>query len=263
MAPLRVLHVGKFYPPSRGGMEKVVQVLCEAELPLVDCQVLVANDGPTTIRESVHGVPVTRVAAWAKVGSVTVCPALPIWMRRLRSDVVVIHEPNPVALVAHALARPKGRLVVWFHAEVVRPQWRYRAFYRPFLRRVLRLADRIIVASPQVAKYAEELKDFQAKCVVIPYGIDLETSAPSDPMQRRVREIRGDDAAPLVLFVGRMVPYKGVDILLRALREVDDARAILVGEGPLKATWQHLAADGIAQWCGDIEEQAVARLDDA
>jgi glycosyltransferase involved in cell wall biosynthesis len=297
MAPLRVLHVGKFYPPSRGGMEKVVQVLCEAERPLVDSQVLVSSDGPTTICESVHGVPVTRVAAWTRVGSVTVCPTLPLWMRRLRSDVVVIHEPNPVALVAHALARPTGRLVVWFHAEVVRPQWRYKAFYRPFLRRVLRLADRIIVASPQVAEQAEELKDFQDKCVVIPYGIHLETSAPSEEMQRRVREIRaGADlndhrdhrghrdqqdqrdrdvsvgsvssvvdvsAVPLVLFVGRMVPYKGVDVLLRALNEVD-ARAILVGEGPLKAAWQQLSADlGLSarvQFAGEVDQTTLSAL---
>jgi len=64
---LRVLHVGKFYPPSRGGMERVVQVLCEAERASVDSQALVANDSPRTVGELVNGVPVTRVAALAKV----------------------------------------------------------------------------------------------------------------------------------------------------------------------------------------------------
>jgi glycosyltransferase involved in cell wall biosynthesis len=263
MNRLRVLHVGKFYPPSRGGMEKVVQVLCEAERAVLDSQVLVANDGPRTVRESVNGVPVTRVGVFTKVGSVAVSPALPLWMRRLRSDVMVIHEPNPWALAAHALARPQGKLVVWFHAEVVRPQWRYRAFYRPFLRRVLWRADRIIVASPPVAEYADELKDFRDKCVVIPYAIEPEPWPPSDEVQRRVREIRTDRTGPLVLFVGRMVPYKGVDVLLRALEQVD-ARAILVGEGPLKATWQQLAAElGIAsrvEFAGEVDQTMLAAL---
>jgi rhamnosyl/mannosyltransferase len=239
---IRVLHVGKFYSPVSGGMEKVVQVLCEAERAIVDSQVLVANDGPRTVHETVNGVPVTRVGALKKVGAVAICPTFPFWMRRLKSDVIVIHEPNPVALVAHALVRPSAKLVFWVHAEVVRPQWRYRAFYRPFLRRVLRLADRIIVASPPVKEYAEELKEFRDKCVVIPYAIDPDQSALTDDIRARVEQIRNERPEPLALFVGRMVPYKGVDVMLRALVETS-VRAILVGDGPLRATWQQLAND--------------------
>ena len=103
--PIRVLHVGKFYPPSRGGMERVVQVLCEAERASVDSQALVANEGPRTVRELVRGVPVTRVAALARVGAVALCPTFPWWMRKLASDIIVVHEPNPLAIVAPC-ARP-------------------------------------------------------------------------------------------------------------------------------------------------------------
>src|SRR5436190_6957238 len=105
-------------------MEKVVQVLCEAERAIVDSHVLVANDGPRTVHDTVNGVPVTRVGALTKVGAVAICPTFPFWMRRLKCDVMVVHEPNPVALVAHALVRPSAKLVFWVHAEVVRPQWR-------------------------------------------------------------------------------------------------------------------------------------------
>lgn len=261
--PIRVLHVGKFYPPSRGGMERVVQVLCEAERASVDSQALVANDGPRTVRELVHGVPVTRVAALAKVGAVAVCPTFPWWMRKLASDVIVVHEPNPLALVAHALVRPSSRLLVWIHAEVVRPQWRYKAFYRPLLRRALSLADRIIVASPPMRDLAEELRDFRDKVVVIPYAIDPDQHALTPACCRLVEEIGGQHALPLALFVGRMVPYKGVDVLLRALKDVE-ARAILVGSGPLKATWEALAAElglsGRVQFVGDVDQPTLTAL---
>jgi len=261
--PIRVLHVGKFYPPSRGGMERVVQVLCEAERASVDSQALVANDGPRTVRELVHGVPVTRVAALAKVGAVAVCPTFPWWMRKLASDVIVMHEPNPLALVAHALVRPSSRLLVWIHAEVVRPQWRYKAFYRPLLRRALSLADRIIVASPPMRDLAEELRDFRDKVVVIPYAIDPDQHALTPTCCRLVEEIRGQHALPLALFVGRMVPYKGVDVLLRALKDVE-ARAILVGSGPLKATWEALAGElglsGRVQFVGDVDQPTLTAL---
>ena len=42
---LRVLHLGKFYPPVSGGMERVLQLLCEREKTDVDTRVLVASTG--------------------------------------------------------------------------------------------------------------------------------------------------------------------------------------------------------------------------
>ncbi|MGE0450087.1 MAG: glycosyltransferase [Vicinamibacterales bacterium] len=238
---IRVVHLGKFYPPARGGMEQVIQALCENERRTVDVRALVANSGRATVHETLGGVPVTRVGAAARIGSVTVCPTLPLWLRRVRCDVLVVHEPNPVALVAFALARPRARLVVWFHSEVVRPAWRYRLFYRPFLRHVLTRADRIVVASPKLAEHAAELRDFRSKVTVIPFGIDADAFALTPAVMSRASAIRQRRAAPLLLFVGRMVPYKGVDVLLRAMVGLD-AHAMLVGTGPMKRAWEELAA---------------------
>src|SRR5258708_29559813 len=79
-----------------------------------------------------------------------------------------------------------------------------------------------------------------AKCVVLPYGIDLSywrTLSPAKRMsvqqirQRYPRHIAG---------VGRLVGYKGFDVLGRAMRGVD-AQATIVGEGPLLADLQQLA----------------------
>jgi len=260
---LRVLHVGKFYPPASGGMERVVQLLCEGERAHVDSRVLVSNGRAATVHETVRGVPVTRVAQLHAIGSVGVCPTFPWWMRRLPADVMVIHEPNPLALVTHALVRPTARLVVWFHSEVVRPQWKYRLMYRPFLRRVLRHAERIVVASPRLAEYAVELQDFREKCVAIPFGIDPAPLAAGEAVQRKAAEIRTALPGPLVLFVGRMVPYKGVDVLLRAMVGLD-GHAILVGNGPMKAAWEQLAVTlGVTDrvhFQGDVDQATLTAL---
>ena len=241
---MRVLHVGKFYPPARGGMERVVQTLCEAERAHIDSRVLVANETPATVHETVEGVPVTRVASIRKVGAVAVCPTFPWWLWKLSrsSDVIVVHEPNPVAIVAHALVRPRQPFIFWVHAEVVRPQWRYKVFYRPFLRRMLRRAARIVVASPQVAEYAEELQPFRNKCVVVPYAMDPDQHAPSPEVRERAAAIAAESQQPLVLFVGRLVAYKGVDILLRAIVDTD-VRAVIVGDGPLMPALAELTRD--------------------
>ena len=259
----RVLHVGKFYPPARGGMEKVLQVLAESERGTVDNHVLVANEGPDTVHETMNGVPVTRVGAITRVGAVAICPGFPYWMRKLDADVMVVHEPNPVALVAHFLGRPKARVVFWIHAEVVRPAWRYKLFYRPFLRRMLRLADRIIVASPQVAQFAGELQPYLSKCVVIPYALDPDQHAMTPALAARVEAIRREDVRPIVLFVGRLVPYKGVDVLLRAMAGLE-ARAVIVGDGPLgpalKDLARELGVDGRVRFAGNASADELAAL---
>ena len=238
---MRVLHVGKFYPPVSGGMERVLQLLCEQERPAVDSRVLVANTGAATVHDDIRGVPVTRVTRWAQIGAVAVCPTLPFWLRRMQGDVTVIHEPNPVALIAAIVTPRLGPLVVWFHSEVVRPAWRYRLFYRPFLRAVLRRAARIVVSSPALAEHAAELQDFRDKCVVIPFGVDLERFERTPAIDARVAALRAERGeTPVALFVGRLVPYKGLRVLLEALQPVE-ARVVLVGDGPLRGELETVA----------------------
>lgn len=231
---ISVLHVGKFYPPAPGGMERVVQLLCEGEQATTDSRVLVANTGVGTVRERWRGVEVTRVSSVASIGSVGVCPTFPLEMWRARRDVTVLHEPNPLALVADWASAQAGPLVVWFHSEVIRPQWKYRLMYRPFLRRVLRRASRIVVSSPNLAAHAAELQEFRDKCVVIPFGIDTDRLERTPAIDAKVREISERFPSPRFLFVGRLVPYKGVDVLVEAMRHVDGI-ALIVGDGPMRA----------------------------
>ncbi len=259
---IRVLHVGKFYPPVPGGMEQVVRLLCENERPTIDSRVLVANKTHETVRETVDGVPVTRVASVGQIGSVGLCPTLPLWLRRLSADVIVVHEPNPVALVSMVLARPRAAVVVWFHSEVVRPRWKYRLLYRPFLRAVLRRAVRIIVSSPELARHALELQDFRDKCVVVPFGVDTARLAPTDGVLARAKDIRAEHGTPLILFVGRLVAYKGVDVLLRAVVGLA-ATTLIVGAGPLRAPLERLARElGLSRvrFLGDVSDAEVTAL---
>ncbi len=53
---LRVLHVGKYYPPTMGGIETHLQNLCNELRDLVDLKVLVSNSGTTDVEETVEGV---------------------------------------------------------------------------------------------------------------------------------------------------------------------------------------------------------------
>ena len=117
---MKVLHLGKFYPPSRGGMETILQLICDRTSAAVRNTVLVANDN-FTLKQECHGdVQVIRLPAIAKIGAVALCPTLPFRLAAEPADLIVIHEPNPMALLAYFLARPPGAVIVWFHSEVVR-----------------------------------------------------------------------------------------------------------------------------------------------
>src|SRR3712207_4990293 len=41
---MKVLHLGKFYPPAKGGMEAMVQLICRETSRLVQNEVIVANN---------------------------------------------------------------------------------------------------------------------------------------------------------------------------------------------------------------------------
>ena len=239
--PLQVLHVGKRYPPEPGGMERVVQQLCEGEGARCETRALVSNRSGSTVQDTVNGIGVTRVGSLGHIGSVGVCPTFPVWLRRLHGDVNVIHEPNPLAVCSYLVAQPRGRLVVWFHAEVVRPAWKYRLLYRRWHRRILNRADRVIVASPRVRDQARELAAVKSKCRVIPYGIDPNDFVCTRSIRQRLETIRARYGAdPVVLFVGRLVPYKGVEVLIDALVK-SDATAVLIGDGPLRTDLERRA----------------------
>ena len=249
----RVLHVAKFYPPAAGGMERVVETLCHASAGIVESRVLALNDGRETIEEIVDGVPVTRVGVLARAGSVPIAPGLERHLRRAEADLIILHEPNPWALLSYAVAKPSVPLAIWYHSDVVRPALQYALFYAPVARPAYARARRFIVSSPPLAEHAAALKPYRDRISVIPFGIDSSrwTAAPPAP----------NDAARFVLFVGRHVAYKGVDVLIRALQGTG-IRAVIAGHGPERTAWEALALGlGVdAQFPGDVSDAELRRL---
>jgi len=233
---LRVAHVGKFYPPVNGGMERVVQSLCTVTKGRLDNRVIVFNTSGRTLREEVDGVPVTRVATWGTAGSVPIAPALASHLSHLDADVMILHEPNPWALVSYAAVKPRIPLAIWFHSEVVRPSLQYRLFYAPIARPAYRAARRFLVSSAPLADHAATLRPFRHLVSVVPFGIDVDSWQATDGDRQRAVEIRREAGRPIVLFAGRHVPYKGVPTLVEAAAPLD-VSVVILGDGPMRETW--------------------------
>jgi len=236
-------------------MERVLETLCQVSRGLVESRVLVANAARETVEEEVGGIPVTRVGTIGAAGSVHIAPAFAGHLRRATADLIVLHEPNPWALLSYAIARPRAPLAIWYHSDVVRPALQYALFYAPMARIAYSRARRFVVSSPALAAHAAALQSYQSRVTVIPFGID--------PSQWR----RSGDApaatAPFVLFAGRHVDYKGVDVLLRALQD-SAAHAVIAGDGPRRAAWEGLARElglnGRVTFTGEIPDHELRRL---
>ena len=249
---MRIAFLNKYYyPPHLGGVETYMQTLAEALATRDDMQVsaIVSNESGETVRETVGGVDVLRVGRAFAASSTPVAFGMTHAIRDAaagsdRADILHFQFPYPWGDWAWQRAGSPRPLVVTYHSDIVRQRF-LGALYRPIVRRLLQRADRIIVASPPMLD-SVPLRPHSQKCRVVPFGIDPKRYEPTPERLVRVAAIRAAHTRPVVLFVGRLIYYKGVDVLVRAMAGFD-ADVVLVGEGPLEGELRELAASlGVA-----------------
>lgn len=244
---MRVLHAYKIYwPDGYGGIPQVISVL--GEMDSVEKHLLVARGFGLGRRFNDGTYDITAVSSFGTVFSTPVSPAYPFAFARKATgvDLVVHHAPFPLADMGLFLGLPATTaLVVHWHAEVIGKPLLARLI-SPLIRRTLERADRIVVSDTIMAERSQLLAPHLQKCVAVPYGCDVSYWHTLDPAGREAaRQIRSQFPR-LIVAVGRLVGYKGYDVLLKALQSVD-AHTIIIGEGPLKRELEKLAAElGVA-----------------
>src|ERR1043166_6437744 len=88
--------------------------------------------------------------------------------------------------------------------------------------------------------------------VVAHNGIDVDRFAGSREESRELlaRESGIPRDAKVVATVSVLREGKGVEVLLRAFEQIDDAYLLIIGDGPKRAEWQALAGNGRIPWAG-------------
>ena len=253
---MKVLQLGKFYDPVVGGMETALKEICESLTDQVEFQVIVANTRCRTEHEN-GKVRLTRVASMGKCLSLPVAPSFPLWAQRFDADLIHVHLANPLAELSALLANRDIPVVAHFHSDVVRPLPPVlRNVYGRFLHAFYRRVNCIVVPSPSHIEISKFVPKYRDKCRVVPYGIPLERFELDETSRKKADELR--DGLPTVLFVGRLVHYKGVEFLIRAMADTK-ARLRIVGTGPLEDSLRNLAREkGLAdrvEFLGQVSEQ--------
>lgn len=250
-ADLRILHIYKDYHPVLGGIENHIKQLAEAQTAVGHTvTVLVTNPNRQPKQAQINGVNLVRARRLATVASTPLSPSLPLQNRRLPADIVHVHSPYPIGELSQWLLGRKRPYVIGYHSDVVKQQGILR-FYRPFLKRVLAGAGRIMVGSNNYVQSSPFLRPLAAKCRIVPYSVDVARFAGARPL------IPPTDL-PALLFVGQHRYYKGVDDLIRAMPQLQ-ARLLIGGDGPKRTEWEKLAQQlGVAdrvQFLGRIADE--------
>ena len=230
-----LLIAGRAYPPHIGGIEKVMAQQAEYFAARMPTEVLVCREGTGLAQtERRGGVQVTRSGC---IGTLRGCPlslsyAVLFRRRAAHADTVILHMPYPPADLALLLSGFQGRVIALWHSGVVRQRMLLR-LYRPLMHALLRRADVIVTASRAMIGCSPDLTPYRGKCTVIPYGIDPSDAADRPHAHPLTQRLCGR-AVRRILFAGRLVYYKGADILLDAFAKIrSPAELFLAGGGRL------------------------------
>jgi rhamnosyl/mannosyltransferase len=221
-------------------METHLRDLAVRQARMASVHVVVANSASRNEDSTIENVHVIRVGRLATIASMPVCPGLSRAIGRIPTDLVHLHTPNPGAAFALLRSRHKGRLIVTHHADILGRKG-LRRYSDPYVQRVMERAAAIIVTSERYLRTSDELAPFRDKCHVLPLGIELPSCESGNDSQ-----LPADVELPMILAVGRLVPYKGFDILIQAMKQVN-ATLWLIGSGPqAESLRQLIQSEGVA-----------------
>ena len=196
----------------------------------------VSGSAPLDERTEYDGVKIVPVWTVEKKGLAAFTSSLSAAWRAARSDadVIHIHAEGPAAMCGLVKtiwkikrARNK-RLIVTIHGlDWQRAKWGGMAseYIRFGERQAVKRADEIIVLSNGVREYFETT--YGRKTVFIPNAVTAPTPVPAEEITSRW----GLEKDSYVLFLGRIVPEKGLRYLIEAWKQVDTDKKLVIAGG--------------------------------
>lgn len=211
----------------------------------------VEHDGLTVDHPRYWYTPKILRGLYGRFFLASVAPTFRRVLDEFQPDIVFAPWAYPDGYAAVRLAHEAGLpAVIKLHGSDIRTLDQYAGRVSGTVHAV-RQADGIIAVSRDLAQRAIALGAHADRVRAIIDGVDREVFSPGDRAAARRKLGLTDDVRHL-LFVGNLVPVKGVDVLLDACRRLGPAadawQLHLIGDGPLRPALERLAARlGIAE----------------
>lgn len=282
---MHIVHLGKYYFPAVGGMESLIrsQALAQAKsghtvdvvainhITRNGVDVLGRTRGITNSTRDQDGpVTVHRVSRFGNIAKCDLTASLRSTLGRIaakKPDIWHLHTPNATMVLGlQSLLNTCQPLVVTHHSDIINQRF-LRPAYQLVERRIYDRAALILSDSPNYIGGSRQLKRFINKVNVLPIGIDIaDYGTVSEETKRWEKLYSQQFGEPLWLCVGRLAPYKGLEVAIAALEKVPGTLGI-IGTGPSEAKWRSLAEQlGVSariRWigrCSDAQLRAAYRV---
>lgn len=241
---MKILLATSEVPPAPNGMARVSEQLTAG------------------FRERGHRVDIVAGSMLPRVllSDVRLAPLLPHWGwvhdLALKADVVSLHGPIPAFsdffLMMDRLQRDLPPIGYTHHMDIkFRRMSAVTGLYRRLYGELAAKADLTIVSTRATAGTLPA--HWRRKTHVVPFGVDL----------HRVRHEVPKAKDFTVLFAGQLRPYKGVDVLLKAMRKLPGVRLNIVGAGyadaEYRATAQRFGLTDV-HFLGRVSDEELWRL---
>lgn len=249
-----------------GGIEEVcyniVHYLSVNKKEIVQ-RVICFNSDKSTCYDTHEGIDVVRVGCFANIASQSFSLAYKKELKKLLHDfqpeIVHIHVPNP--LVSYYLLpqlSPRVKLIVHWHADILGKGLFYQ-LVKPVEKKLLQRADCILVTSLNYVDYSAPLQAFKDKILVMPNFIIPADFLYTEQVKTEVEKLKSQYGyRPLILFVGRHVPYKGLQYLLSAVPQIEhECEIIIGGTGPLTRKLKQMNKASNVHFVGRIDDDKL------
>ncbi len=240
---MRVLHIGKFFPPVTGGIENFLGDLLPALKRAGVTAAGLVHDAPGGAGGPLqdNDLEIYRVPCHGTLLYAPVSPMFPwIMQKAIRSfkpDILHFHVPNTSAFWALVLpAAIRLPWVIHWHADVVPSAIDRRMaiayhFYRPVEALLLRRAQAVVATSESYLATSCALSGYRDKCRIVPLGLDLKRLKLPDAEAAKWADAQWGKPDGRILVIGRLTYYKGHDVMLDAAAALPGVRIIIVGDG--------------------------------
>ena len=235
---MNILQVTPYFFPHFGGVESHVLGLSENLIKLGhEVEVATSRYSRMPETEILNGIKITRLPQWINMYNTPLVTSIRQFVRRTHADIIHVHSPPPFTeRFAAKGAKEAGKpFVVTHHCDLeLKGLFGNTAvsFYQNYLGKYpLEKADRVISTTESYATTSRTLWDIDV--TVIPNAVDIHRfNLQNDG--KVIRDKYSSEDEPLALFVGRLVPHKGIGILIRSLTYTDKGKLLIVGDGPYK-----------------------------
>jgi len=264
---LKILQISKYYHPYLGGIENHVHTLStELTKQNNDVTVIASSKNRKFELNKMNGVKIIKFPKFFEIFNAPVSPDL-LFKSNLDYDIVHIHLPNPFTSLLVLFKKTKN-LIVTYHSDIIKFGFLKKIlnflYTKLILTKILKRAKKIIVTTPNYVEGSPIIKKFKKKIVTVPLGIDISSFKLNVKKNQKFHKLKKKHLGKkILLFVGRLVPYKGLPYLIYAMKKVTqkfpEIKLFIIGEGPqrenLKSLVNFLDISDNIQFLGEVSSQ--------